>query len=69
MAQTSLAARNDYEQLLMDLHELETDAEKFYHKGNNTAGIRLRKGLLKLSRDISATRKKVTEIKKQRQAK
>lgn len=66
--QTKIAARNDYEQILMDLHGLEDDAEKFYHKKNAAAGTRLRKGMLNAKKALDAARKNVTVIKTRRKA-
>ncbi|MOA32813.1 hypothetical protein D3C78_1540620 [compost metagenome] len=45
------------------LASLEEDAEKFYNKGNNAAGTRVRKGMQDLKNLASEIRKEVTELK------
>ncbi|MNH45777.1 hypothetical protein D3C79_1083210 [compost metagenome] len=51
---------NQFKQLLASLEE---DAEKFYNKGNNAAGTRVRKGMQDLKNLASEIRKEVTELK------
>jgi hypothetical protein len=43
---------------------MENDAQKFYEKGNQTAGRRLRKALLNLRISATAIRKEVSQLKK-----
>ena len=54
-----------YEQLRKLIDSLEVDVNKFYNKGNKTAGVRVRKGCQEIKRisqdlriDISNTNKK-----------
>jgi len=54
-----------YEQLRKLIDSLEVDINKFYNKGNKTAGVRVRKGCQEIKRisqdlriDISNTNKK-----------
>jgi hypothetical protein len=54
-----------YEQLRKLVDSLEVDVNKFYNKGNKTAGVRVRKGCQEIKRisqdlriDISNTNKK-----------
>jgi len=54
-----------YEQLRKLVDSLEVDINKFYNKGNKTAGVRVRKGCQEIKRisqdlriDISNTNKK-----------
>ena len=42
---------------------LEADADKFYNKGNNAAGTRLRKGMQELKNLAQAIRLEVQESK------
>ncbi|MNL70890.1 hypothetical protein D3C87_1959540 [compost metagenome] len=51
---------NQFKQLLASLEE---DAEKFYNKGNNAAGTRVRKGMQDLKNLASEIRKEVTDLK------
>ncbi|OFY62934.1 MAG: histone H1 [Bacteroidetes bacterium RIFCSPLOWO2_02_FULL_36_8] len=44
---------------------LEADAEKFYIKGNNAAGTRLRKGLLDIKQLAQAVRVEVLAIREE----
>ncbi|TDQ82872.1 histone H1 [Sphingobacterium yanglingense] len=43
-----MASINKFEELKALVHGLESEAEKFYTKGNGAAGTRLRKGLQEL---------------------
>ena len=43
--------------------QIEAHADKFYNKGNNAAGTRLRKGMLALKSLASEVRKDVTARK------
>ncbi|MAG26402.1 histone H1 [Candidatus Pacearchaeota archaeon] len=40
--------RNKWEQVVKLVNELKVDATKTYTKGNRSAGLRLRKGLMQL---------------------
>lgn len=53
-----------FETLLQTLESLKEDAEKFFVKGNNAAGTRLRKGLQEVKKQSSNIRKEVTDAKK-----
>lgn len=52
-----------YNQLKELLASIEEDADKFYNKGVNAAGTRVRKGLQEIKTLASDMRKEVTEIK------
>ena len=55
---------NDVKKLVM---ELEGDADKFYNKGNNAAGTRVRKGMQDLKNMAQAIRLEV-QTKKNKEA-
>lgn len=52
-----------FEELKELISSLETDAAKFYDKGNAAAGTRFRNGLQKIKVAASDIRKEVTELK------
>jgi len=45
------------------IESLETDAEKFYSKGNSAAGIRMRKGMQELKNMAQSIRLEIQETK------
>jgi hypothetical protein len=45
------------------LNLIETDADKFYNKGNKAAGIRLRSGLNQIKKLAQEMRQDITAIK------
>jgi len=53
-----------FEDLKAKLVEIETEAEKFYVKGNKAAGTRLRKGLQEVKNLAQEIRVDVSEKKK-----
>ena len=53
-----------FEDLKAKLVEIETEAEKFYTKGNKAAGTRLRKGLQEIKNLAQEIRVDVSEKKK-----
>lgn len=53
-----------FEELKAKLAEIETEAEKFYVKGNKAAGTRLRKGLQEIKTLSQEIRVDVSEKKK-----
>ena len=53
-----------FEDLKSKLAEIETEAEKFYVKGNKAAGTRLRKGLQEVKNLAQEIRVDVSEKKK-----
>jgi hypothetical protein len=53
-----------FEDLKAKLAEIETEAEKFYVKGNKAAGTRLRKGLQEVKNLAQEIRVDVSEKKK-----
>lgn len=57
-----------YQNLVEFVKSLETDVIKFYEKGQNAAGTRLRKGLSELKRLAQEIRNEVQEVKAQRKA-
>lgn len=57
---------NKFEQISEMISNLETDFAKFYEKGNNAAGTRLRKGLQEVSMFCKELRKDVTSVKESR---
>lgn len=57
---------NKYQELLQAVHELETDFQKFYEKGQAAAGTRVRKGLSELRKMCQDIRKDIQEVKAQR---
>jgi hypothetical protein len=56
-------SENLFEQLKTLLASLEEDANKFYTKGNKTAGTRLRKGMQDVKNLAQEVRKEVSELK------
>jgi len=54
---------NRYKELQDLLASFEKDFEKFYDKGNKSAGTRLRKAMNELKRKAQDIRKEVQEIK------
>jgi len=54
---------NRYEQLEALLDSLKDDFDKFYEKGNNAAGTRVRKGMLEVKNLAQDIRVEVQEIK------
>ena len=52
-----------FEELKWLVSSIESDAAKFYEKGNKTAGTRLRNGLQQIKSIATDIRKEVTEIK------
>ncbi len=54
---------NRYKELQDLLASFEKDFEKFYEKGNKSAGTRLRKAMNELKRKAQDIRKEVQEIK------
>ncbi len=59
---------NKYQELLNAVHELETDFQKFYEKGQAAAGTRVRKGLSDLRKLAQEVRKDIQDVKAQRKA-
>jgi len=57
---------NQFRQIVSDL---EGDADKFYNKGNNAAGNRVRKGMQELKNLAQAIRMEVQESKNKAAAK
>jgi hypothetical protein len=53
-----------FETLVASVEALKEDAEKFFVKGNNAAGTRLRKGLQEVKKQAGNIRKEVTDAKK-----
>ncbi|MEO6305583.1 MAG: histone H1 [Bacteroidia bacterium] len=53
-----------FETLIASIDALKVEAEKFFTKGNNAAGTRLRKGLQEIKKQASGIRNEVTEAKK-----
>jgi len=45
------------------LNSIESDADKFYNKGNKAAGTRLRKAMLEIKELAHEVRKEVTDMK------
>ncbi len=54
-----------YEDLKAKVHEIEEDVQKFYDKGNNAAGTRIRKAMQEVKALAQDIRKEVQEIKNQ----
>ncbi len=52
-----------FEQLRDMINDLEGDFEKFYDKGNNAAGTRVRKGMQELKNLAQEIRSEVQDIK------
>lgn len=59
-------ATNRYGDFAKIVEEMETDFEKFYDKGVNAAGTRVRKHLQELAGLCKDVRKDVTEVKNAR---
>lgn len=59
-------SNNRYPEFQAILESVSTDFEKFYVKGNSSAGTRVRKALLELAALCKEVRKDVTEIKNSR---
>jgi len=57
-----------YHQLIEYLKTLETDAEKFYVKGQSAAGTRFRKGMSEVKKYAQDIRNEVQQIKAERKA-
>ncbi|HEY9562006.1 MAG TPA: histone H1 [Anseongella sp.] len=57
---------NQFKQIVS---ELEQDADKFYNKGNNAAGTRVRKGMQELKNLAQAIRMEVQDSKNKATAK
>ncbi len=55
---------NAFEKLKQLVSEAETDATKFYSKGNQTAGVRLRKAYQQIKSIAHNGRAEVTGLKK-----
>lgn len=58
-----------YHQLIEYLKNLETDAEKFYAKGQSAAGTRFRKGMSEVKKFAQDIRNEVQQIKTERKEK
>ncbi len=54
-----------YEDLKAKVHEIEEDVQKFYDKGNNAAGTRIRKAMQEVKALAQDIRKEVQDIKNQ----
>ncbi len=54
-----------YEDLKAKVHEIEEDVQKFYDKGNNAAGTRIRKAMQEVKALAQDIRKEVQERKNQ----
>lgn len=52
-----------FEELKSLIASIETDADKFYNKGNSAAGTRVRKGMQDLKNIAQAIRAEVQELK------
>ncbi len=52
-----------FEELKGLIASIETDADKFYNKGNSAAGTRVRKGMQDLKNIAQAIRAEVQELK------
>ncbi len=55
-----------YYELIDYIKSLETDAQKFYEKGQSAAGTRFRKGMSEVKKMAQDIRNEVQEIKAQR---
>ena len=55
-----------FNQLVEIVESIKVDAEKFFVKGNNQAGKRLRKGLKSIMDSAKGLRKHVSEVKKEK---
>jgi|TARA_Y100000310_G_scaffold339509_1_gene432393 hypothetical protein len=56
---------NRWEQLVELVNDLKVDATKCYVKGNKSAGLRLRKGLMKLREVAKDCRAETLELEKE----
>ena len=54
-----------YEDLKAKIHEIEEDVQKFYDKGNNAAGTRIRKAMQEVKALAQDIRKEVQAKKNQ----
>ncbi len=54
-----------YEALKTKVHEIEEDVQKFYDKGNNAAGTRIRKAMQEVKALAQDIRKEVQDKKNQ----
>jgi hypothetical protein len=52
-----------FEELKNLIASIETDADKFYNKGNSAAGTRVRKGMQDLKNIAQAIRAEVQDLK------
>ncbi len=52
-----------YEALKAKIHEIEEDVNKFYEKGNNAAGTRIRKAMQEVKRLAQDVRKDIQDRK------
>ena len=52
-----------FEELKSLIASIETDADKFYNKGNSAAGTRVRKGMQDLKNIAQAIRAEVQDLK------
>ncbi|OOQ58770.1 histone H1 [Mucilaginibacter pedocola] len=59
-------ATSGYAQLKTLIEEGEADAEKFYNKGNQAAGVRLRIKLQQVRKLAQEIRQEITAIKRQK---
>jgi DNA anti-recombination protein RmuC len=57
-----------FQKLQESLDSMKADLEKFYSKGQNAAGTRLRKELNNLRRTAAEIRKEIQEIRNSRKA-
>ncbi len=57
-----------YEELTQFIQKLEPDFQKFYDKGQNAAGTRVRKGLSELRKFAQEIRNDVQKVKEERKA-
>ncbi len=60
--QTRITDRNDFEKLQAELEALAPDAEKYFHKKQKSAGRRLRKGMLEITRKAHALRQSLSGV-------
>ena len=56
---------SNYEDLKAKVHEIEEDVGKFFEKGNNAAGTRIRKAMQEVKAIAQDIRKEVQERKNQ----
>ena len=54
-----------YEALKAKIHEIEEDVRKFYDKGNNAAGTRIRKAMQEVKALAQNIRTEIQDIKNQ----